>query len=245
MRPDGYIVIGTRYAGHRSAADGPGQRYAFLRFPAPPAGHGTYSRAGLAMVSDPLSGAVRLRSGPVVNSTASGRRLQGAAGYPGSQPIRPGGRGDLPLRTSRGGRVRRLLWAEGVLIPCSTWARLRAGGWPAVARNGRPPSRAIIQAAARFVSFGLVCGDGASWSQASAALVLLPQPGLEPPARRVPGHPGLHPWNFVLVDPWSNRQASAHGTALAGGPVLIMNNVLLLARLPVFRVPDRPGLGRA
>ena len=70
-------------------------------------------------------------------------------------------------------------------------ARLRAARLARQLRE-RPATRSErISQAVRFIAFGLVGATGHRGQQ-RGTVVLLPHAGLEPPARRGAGHPGLH-----------------------------------------------------
>ena len=239
MRHDCDIVVGTRYASDRSAADGLGGAGAvFVSSYATRLVKDLFPRR-LAMVSDPLSGLFAFRRASVDLDRLRPTGFKVLLDILVRNPVARVAEVGLPLRTARGGRFQGFA-APGDHVPAARSQAAHGAAGPAVAgaagHQGRAgkPGRAV-----RIVRAGRRDGHR---GQHRGALVLLPHPWLEPPARGGTGHPGLHHMELRAGGAVVYRKR-AHGTRLGRAVrFFIMNNVLLLARLPVFQILIDRGL---
>jgi glycosyltransferase involved in cell wall biosynthesis len=239
-RYDCDLVVGTRYAGSGSHADGlNGSRRVLVSALCTRLAKGAFPRR-LAMLSDPLSGLFAFRKSAVnldkLRPVGYKLLLEIAVRNPVARIAevayafapRSGGESKATLRQGMT-FLRHLI-------------RLRSARLATQLREG-PKSRAErLREFARFVTFGLVGASGlvvntaALWCMSgyldwnhllSAALATQ----------------ASTTWNFVLVDKLIYRrgqQGSRLGRAVG---FFVMNNLLLLARLPVLELLVRAGVG--
>ncbi len=232
MRHDCDIVVGTRYAGHRSAADGLGSAgRVFVSSYATRLVKNLFPRR-LAMVSDPLSGLFAFRRSSVnldrLRPTGFKVLLEILVRNPVARVaevayrFEPRAAGDSKASLRQGVMFLRHL------------ARLR-GARLAKQLRERPVTRSErISQTARFVSFGLVGATGIVVNSA-ALWFFFHTLGWNHLLGASLATQVSTTWNFVLVDTMVYRKR-AHGTRLGRAVrFFIMNNVLLLARLPVFQ----------
>src|SRR6266487_1157817 len=232
MRHDCDIVVGTRYASHRSAADGLGSAgRVFVSSSASRLVKNVFPRR-LAMVSDPLSGLFAFRRTSVnldrLRPTGFKVLLEILVRNPVARVaevayrFEPRAAGDSKASLRQGVMFLRHL------------ARLRAARLAKQLRE-RPATRSErISQAMRFVSFGLVGATGIVVNSA-ALWFFLHTLGWNHLLGASLATQVSTTWNFVLVDTMIYRKR-AHGTRLGRAVrFFIMNNVLLLARLPVFQ----------
>jgi dolichol-phosphate mannosyltransferase len=232
MRHDVDIVVGTRYASGRSAAGGLGSTGRVMV--------SSYSTglvkdlfpSRLAMVSDPLSGLFAFRRASVdldrLKPTGFKVLLEILVRNPVARVaevayrFEPRAAGDSKASLRQGVTFLRHV------------ARLRAARLARQLRE-RPVTRnERISQAVRFVSFGLVGATGIVVN--SAALWFFYHTlGWNHLLGASLATQVSTTWNFVLVDTVVYRKR-AHGTRLGRAVrFFIMNNLLLLARLPVFQ----------
>jgi glycosyltransferase involved in cell wall biosynthesis len=232
LRHDCDIVVGTRYASHRSAADGLGSSgRVFASSYATRLVKDLFPRR-LAMVSDPLSGLFAFRRASVDLD-----RLR-PAGFKVLLDIlvrNPGARvAEVAYRFEpRAAGDSKASLRQGVTFLRHV-ARLRTERLARQLRE-RPATRGErISQAVRFVSFGLVGATGIVVNTA-ALWFFFHTLGWNHLLGAALATQVSTTWNFVLVDTMIYRKR-AHGTRLGRAVrFFIMNNVLLLARLPVFQ----------
>ena len=240
MRHDSDIVVGTRYAGGGSPERGLGSsRRVLVSSYATRLVKNLFPRR-LAMVSDPLSGLFAFRRA-ASTWTASGRRASRCCWRSWSATRSRG----WP-RSAYGFEPRSAGESKASLPRASTFlrhlARLRAGhGWPGSCATAPSAGRAgPAGGAVRRLRAGRGLRDR---RQHRRALVLLPHAGLESPDRGRAGHPGLD--DLELRSWWTcSSTASARTAPGSAGRVrfFLMNNLLLLARLPVLQLLVDRGL---
>jgi dolichol-phosphate mannosyltransferase len=233
MRHDCDVVVGTRYAGGRPAADGVGGAgRAFASSAATALVKDMFPRR-LAMVSDPLSGLFAFRRASVdldrLRPTGFKVLLEILVRNPVARVaevayrFEPRAAGDSAASLRRGMTFLRHL------------ARLRAGRLAGQLRE-RPATRGERTGqATRFVLFGLVGATGIVVN--SAALWFFYHTlGWNHLLGASLATQVSTAWNFTFVDTLVYRKR-AHGTrAGRAARFFAMNNVLLLARLPVFQL---------
>jgi len=232
MRHDCDIVVGTRYASNLSAADGLGSTgRVFVSSSATRLVKDLFPRR-LAMVSDPLSGLFAFRRASVnldrLRPTGFKVLLEILVRNPVARVaevayrFEPRAAGDSKASLRQGVMFLRHL------------ARLR-GSRLAKQLRERPVTRnERISQAIRFVSFGLVGATGIVVNTA-ALWFFFHTLGWNHLLGASLATQVSTTWNFLLVDTLVYRKR-AHGTRLGrAARFFIMNNVLLLARLPVFQ----------
>jgi dolichol-phosphate mannosyltransferase len=232
MRHDVDIVVGTRYASGRSAAGGLGSTGRVMV--------SSYSTglvkdlfpSRLAMVSDPLSGLFAFRRASVdldrLKPTGFKVLLEILVRNPVARVAEVAYRFEPRAADDSKASLR-----QGVTFLRHV-ARLRAARLARQLRE-RPVTRnERISQAVRFVSFGLVGATGIVVN--SAALWFFYHTlGWNHLLGASLATQVSTTWNFVLVDTVVYRKR-AHGTRLGRAVrFFIMNNLLLLARLPVFQ----------
>ncbi len=239
MRHDSDIVVGTRYARARSAADGLGStRRELVSSYATRLVKNIFPRR-LAMVSDPLSGLFAFRRASVnldrLRPTGFKVLLEILVRNPVARVaevaycFEPRAAGDSRASLLRGAAFLRHL------------ARLRGARLARQLRE-RPVTRSErIGQAVRFVLFGLIGATGIVVN--SAALWFFYHTlGWNHLIGAALATQASTTWNFLLVDTVVYRKR-AHGTRLSRAVrFFIMNNLLLLARLPVFQLLIDRGL---
>lgn len=239
-RYDCDLVVGTRYAGSGSHADGlNGSRRVLVSAFSTRLVKGAFPRR-LAMLSDPLSGLFAFRRSAVnldrLRPIGYKLLLEIAVRNPVARlaevtyGFAPRNAGESKARLRQGLTFFRHL------------IRLRSARLATQLREG-PKSRAErVRQLVRFVAFGLVGASGlvvntaALWCMASylhwnhlLSAALATQASTT--------------WNFVLVDRLIYRRRP-QGSRLGRAAVFfLMNNLLLLARLPVLELLMRTGIG--
>ena len=232
MRHDCDIVVGTRYAGDRSAADGLGSTgRVFVSYSSTRLVKDLFPRR-LAMVSDPLSGLFAFR-----RTSVDLDRLR-PAGFKVLLEIlirNPVARvAEVAYRFEpRAAGDSKASLRQGVTFLRHV-ARLRAARLAKQLRERPTTKRERIGQASRFVSFGLVGATGIVVNSA-ALWFFFHTLGWNHLIGAALATQVSTTWNFVLVDTVIYRNR-AHGTRLGrAARFFIMNNVLLLGRLPVFQ----------
>jgi glycosyltransferase involved in cell wall biosynthesis len=232
MRHDCDIVVGTRYASHRSATDGLGSSgRVFASSYATGLVKDLFPRR-LAMVSDPLSGLFAFRRASVnldrLRPTGFKVLLDILVRNPVARVaevayrFEPRAAGDSKASLRQG-----ILFLQHV-------ARLRAARLARQLRERPVTKGERVSQAARFVSFGLIGATGIVVNSA-ALWFFFHTLGWNHLIGASLATQVSTTWNFVLVDTVIYRKR-AHGTRLGRAVrFFIMNNVLLLARLPVFQ----------
>jgi glycosyltransferase involved in cell wall biosynthesis len=233
MRHECDIVVGTRYAGDRSAADGLGSTgRVFVSSGATRLVKDLFPRR-LAMVSDPLSGLFAFR-----RASVNLDRLR-PAGFKVLLEIlvrNPVARvAEVAYRFEpRAAGASKASLREGATFLRHV-ARLRAARLARQLRERPATNRERISQAARFVTFGLIGTTGIvvnsaalwffyhtlSWNHLIGASL----------ATQV-----STAWNFMLIDAVIYRKRENGTRPGRAVRFFIMNNVLLLARLPVFQL---------
>jgi len=239
MRHDCDIVVGTRYASHQSAAEGLGSTgRVFVSSHATWLVKNLFPRR-LAMVSDPLSGLFAFR-----RSSVNLDRLR-PAGFKVLLEIlvrNPVARvAEVAYRFQpRAAGDSKASLRQGVTF-LQHVARLRAARLAKQLRE-RPVTRSErASQALRFASFGLVGATGIVVNSA-ALWFFFHTLGWNHLLGASLATQVSTTWNFVLVDTVIYRKR-AHGTRLGRAVrFFVMNNILLLARLPVFQLLINRGL---
>jgi len=232
MRHDCDIVVGTRYADGRSAADGLASTgRVFVSSNATRLVKNLFPRR-LAMVSDPLSGLFAFRRASVnldrLKPTGFKVLLEILVRNPVARVaevayhFEPRAAGDSKASLHQGAMFLRHL------------ARLRGARLARQLRERPVTKRERISQAMRFVSFGLIGATGIVVN--SAALWFFYRTmGWNHLIGATLATQASTTWNFVLVDTIVYRKR-AQGTRLGRAVrFFLMNNLLLLARLPVFQ----------
>ena len=231
MRHDADIVVGTRYADTKSPQDWPGWRGRLLAAAATRLTKSVFPRR-LAMVGDPLSGMFAFRTAAVdpdrLNPSAFRLLLEIMVRHPSARvaevaypvcPHRAGSRG--VLRTG----LRFLLHV----------LRLRLSRLAGQLRERPPTEAGRIGQSLRFLAFGLVGLSGLAVNTA-ALWFFYHKLGWNHLVGASLATQASTTWNFVLVDSVIYRRR-AHGTRLRRAvSFFAMNNLLLLARLPVLQL---------
>jgi 4-amino-4-deoxy-L-arabinose transferase-like glycosyltransferase/glycosyltransferase involved in cell wall biosynthesis len=239
MRYDSDIVVGTRYAGGRSAADGLGStKRVLVSSYATRLAKNLFPRR-LAMVSDPLSGLFAFR-----RSSINLDRLR-PVGFKLLLEIlvrNPVARvSEVAYRFEpRAAGDSKASFAQG-LTYLRHLARLRGARLARQLRD-RPSSREErVRQTTRFITFGLV-GFSGIFVNSAALWFFFHTAGWNHLVAAALATQFSTAWNFALVDlvVYRNR---AGGTRLGRAlRFFIMNNVLLLARLPVLQLLVDRGL---
>jgi len=239
MRHDCDIVVGTRYAGDRSAADGlDGAGRVFVSSGATRLVKNLFPRR-LAMVSDPLSGLFAFRRASVkldrLRPTGFKVLLEILVRNPVARVaevayrFEPRAAGDSKASPREGATFLRHV------------ARLRAARLAKQLRERPATNRERMSQAVRFVTFGLIGMTGIVVN--SAALWFFYHTlGWNHLIGAALATQVSTTWNFMLIDTIIYRKR-AHGTRLGRAVrFFLMNNLLLLARLPVFQLLIDAGL---
>jgi 4-amino-4-deoxy-L-arabinose transferase-like glycosyltransferase/putative flippase GtrA len=232
MRHDCDIVVGTRYAGDRSAADGLGSGgRVFVSSSATRLVKDLFPRR-LAMVSDPLSGLFAFRRASVnldrLKPTGFKVLLEILIRNPVARVAEVAYRFEPRAAGDSKASLR-----QGVTFLHHV-ARLRAARLARQLRE-RPATRSErVSQAVRFVLFGLVGATGIVVN--SAALWFFYHTlGWNHLLGAALATQVSTTWNFLLVDAVVYRNR-AQGTRLGRAVrFFLMNNLLLLARLPLFQ----------
>jgi dolichol-phosphate mannosyltransferase len=232
MRHDVDIVVGTRYASGRVAAGGFGSTGRVMVSSSTTQLVKDLFPRRLAMVSDPLSGLFAFRRNSVeldrLRPTGFKVLLEILVRNPVARVaevaycFEPRAAGDSKVSLRQGVTFLRHL------------ARLRAGRLAGQLRERPVTNRDRIGQAVRFVSFGLIGATGIVVN--SAALWFFYHTlGWNHLLGASLATQVSTTWNFVLVDTMIYRKR-AQGTRIGRAVrFFIMNNLLLLARLPVFQ----------
>ncbi|HEY5985769.1 MAG TPA: glycosyltransferase, partial [Streptosporangiaceae bacterium] len=235
-RHDIDLVVGTRYA-RGGAADGlgaPNRVSAWAtRFVK------SLFLGRLARVSDPLSGLFAFRRTAIdlsrLRTTGGNILLEILVRYPVLRvaevaylsAYRSGGKSTAPMRNC--------------LVFLVHVARLRAARLVGQLRQGPPTRAARISEAARFFTFGLVGLTGMGVNTA-ALWLLYARLGWNHLVGASLATQASTTWNFLLVDSLIYRKR-AHGTrAGRAARFFVMNNALLLTRLPVLQALVMAGM---
>jgi dolichol-phosphate mannosyltransferase len=232
MRHDCDIVVGTRYASHRSATDGLGSSGRVFASPYATGLVKDLFPRRLAMVSDPLSGLFAFRRASVnldrLRPTGFKVLLEILVRNPVARVAEVAYRFEPRAAGDSKASLR-----EGITFLRHV-ARLRTERLARQLRE-RPVTKAErVNQAVRFVSFGLVGATGIVVNTA-ALWFFFHTLGWNHLLGAALATQVSTTWNFVLVDTMVYRKR-AHGTRLGRAVrFFIMNNVLLLARLPVFQ----------
>jgi glycosyltransferase involved in cell wall biosynthesis len=232
-RHDCDIVVGTRYASDQSAADGLGSAgRVFVSSNATRLVKNLFPRR-LAMVSDPLSGLFAFRRASVnldrLKPTGFKVLLEILIRNPVARVAEVAYRFEPRAAGDSKASLR-----QGVTFLHHV-ARLRAARLAKQLRE-RPATRSErISQAVRFVLFGLVGATGIVVNSAALWFFYYTL-GLNHLLGAALATQVSTTWNFVLVDTVIYRKR-AHGTRLGRAVrFFIMNNVLLLGRLPVLQL---------
>jgi dolichol-phosphate mannosyltransferase len=233
MRHDCDIVVGTRYAGHRSAADGLGSgRRVFVSSYATRLVKDLFPRR-LAMVSDPLSGLFAFRRTSVNLDRLRPTGFKVLLDILLRNPVARVAEVAYRFEPRAAGDSKASL-GQGVAF-LQHVARLRAARLAKQLRERPTTKHDRISQAVRFVSFGLVGATGIVVNSA-ALWFFFHTLGWNHLIGAALATQVSTTWNFVLVDTVIYRKR-AHGTRLGRAVrFFIMNNVLLLGRLPVFQI---------
>jgi dolichol-phosphate mannosyltransferase len=239
MRHDCDIVVGTRYGGDRSAADGLGSSgRVFVSSSATRLVKDLFPRR-LAMVSDPLSGLFAFRRASVkldrLRPTGFKVLLEILVRNPVARVaevayrFEPRAAGDSKASPREGATFLRHV------------ARLRAARLAKQLRERPATNRERISQAVRFVTFGLIGVTGIVVNSA-ALWFFFHTLGWNHLIGAALATQVSTTWNFMLIDTIIYRKR-AHGTRLGRAVrFFLMNNLLLLARLPVFQLLIDAGL---
>jgi dolichol-phosphate mannosyltransferase len=240
MRHGCDIVVGTRYAGRGTGADGlDGAARARASAWATRLAKSAFPRR-LAMVSDPLSGMFAFRAAAVDTGRLRPVGFKILLEILVRHPMAEVAEVAYSLAPRQAGASKASL-RQGLSF-LRHLGRLRRARLVGQLREGPPSRRERVGQLARMVAFGLV---GAAGLVVNTAVLWF--------AYRVLGWNHLvgaavatqasTTWNFVLVDSLVYRNR-AHGTHLGRAlRFFAMNNALLLARLPVLEGLVRAGVG--
>jgi putative flippase GtrA len=231
MRHDADIVVGTRYAGTRSPQDWPGRTGRLLAAAATRLAKSAFPRR-LAMVSDPLSGLFAFRAAAVgldqLNPRAFRVLLEILVRHPAARVAEVA----YPVSPHRAGARHPL--RDGVRFLLHS-GRLRVSRLAGQLRERPPASEGRTGQVLRFIAFGLVGVSGLAVNTA-ALWFFYHRLGWNHLLGASLATQVSTTWNFVLVDSVIYRKR-AHGTRRRRAlSFLVMNNLLLLARLPVLQL---------
>jgi dolichol-phosphate mannosyltransferase len=232
MRHDCDIVVGTRYAGGQSAADGLGSTgRVFVSSYATRLVKNLFPRR-LAMVSDPLSGLFAFRRASVNLDRLRPTGFKVLLEILVRNPVARVGEVAYTFEQRAAGDSKASLGQGATFLRHLT--RLRAGRLAKQLRERPVTRRERIGQAVRFMAFGLIGATGIVVN--SAALWFFYHTlGWNHLLGASLATQVSTTWNFVLVDTVVYRKR-AHGTRLGRAVrFFLMNNLLLLARLPVFQ----------
>jgi dolichol-phosphate mannosyltransferase len=232
MRHDCDIVVGSRYAGDGSAAGGLSSHgRMFVSSGATRLVKDLFPRR-LAMVSDPLSGLFAFRRGSVDLDRLRPSGFKVLLEILVRNPVARVAEVAYRFEPRAAGESKASL-RQGVAFLRHV-TRLRAARLARQLRERPVTKGERMSQAARFVSFGLVGATGIVVNTA-ALWFFFHTLGWNHLLGAALATQVSTAWNFVLVDTVIYRKR-AHGTRLGRAVrFFIMNNVLLLARLPVFQ----------
>ncbi len=239
MRHDCDIVVGTRYAGGRSAADGLSSAgRVFVSSYATRLVKNLFPRR-LAMVSDPLSGLFAFRRASVNVDRLRPAGFKVLLEILVRNPVARVAEVAYRFEPRAAGESKASLRQGATFL--HHLARLRAARLARQLRERPATHRERIGQAVRFVLFGLIGATGIVVN--SAALWFFYHTlGWNHLIGAALATQASTTWNFVLVDTVIYRKR-AHGTRLGRAVrFFTMNNLLLLARLPVFQLLIDRGL---
>ncbi len=240
LRHDSDIVVGTRYAGSGSPADGLGGRGRIMISSwAARLAKSAFPRR-LAMVSDPLSGMFAFRRSAVnldaLNPVGFKILLEILVRHPVARvaevayQFAPRHADDSKASLREGVRYLRHLF------------RLRRARLVRQLREAPPTREERIRQMLRLVAFGLIGASGVVVNTAALWFVYKVV-GWNHLLGAALATQASTTWNFVLVDSLVYRKRS-HGTRRGRAfSFFVMNNLLLLARLPVFQALIWSGFG--
>jgi dolichol-phosphate mannosyltransferase len=239
MRHDANIVVGTRYAGGGSSADGLARPRARVSNWATRLAKSVFPRR-LAMVSDPLSGLFAFQRASVDLDRLKPAGFKILFEILVRNPVAKVAEVAYCFGPRHAGRSKAS--ARQGLIFLQHLARLRCARMARQLREGPQTRAGRMAQAGRFLAFGLVglsgvavntavlwfCYDKLGWNHLVGA-------SLATQASTT--------WNFLLVDTLIYRKR-AHGTRLGRAVrFFLMNNLLLIGRLPVLQALVTLGIG--
>jgi len=240
MRHGSDIVVATRYAGHGTEVNGRGRagrvrasawatRLAKSVFP-----------RRLATVSDPLSGMFVFRAAAVDLERLKPVGFKVLLEILVRHPLAQVAEVACSFAPRRAGESKAPLH-EGLSF-LRHLARLRRARLAGQLREGPPSREERIRQVVRMAAFGLVGATGVVVNTA-ALWFLCRASGWNHLIGAAAATQASTTWNFVLVDSLIYRKR-AHGTHLGRAlRFFAMNNLLLLARLPVLEALIRSGVG--
>jgi glycosyltransferase involved in cell wall biosynthesis len=233
MRHDSDIVVGTRYAGDRSAADGLSSTGRVLASSYATRLVKDLFPRRLAMVSDPLSGLFAFKRAKVNLDRLRPAGFKVLLEILIRNPVARVTEVAYTFEPRAAGESKASL-AEGLTFLRHV-ARLR-GARLAKQLRERPDTRAErVQQAARFIAFGLVGASGILVNS-GALWFFYHTLGWNHLLGAALATQFSTTWNFLLVDLVVYRKRAGGGHAGRALRFFIMNNVLLLARLPVLQL---------
>jgi dolichol-phosphate mannosyltransferase len=238
MRHDADIVIGTRYADGMSPPDCPGRLRRTLVGAATWLAKSAFPRR-LAMVSDPLSGLFAFRAAAVrrgrLNPLASRMLLEILVRHPSTRvaevayPVSPRGSGPrAPVH-------------RGLQFLLEL-ARLRLSRLAGQLREKPVTPQERFSQALRFVAFGMIGATGLGVNTAALwfCYSILGWNHLVGAAIATQVSTA---WNFLLIDTLVYRNRAEGGRLRRAVSFFAMNNLLLVARLPVLQALVVAGVG--
>ncbi len=239
MRHDVDVVVGTRYAGAGAPAEGLGEGRALVSSWSTRLAKSAFPRR-LAMVSDPLSGMFAFRSAAVNLDRLNPVGFKILLEILVRNPLVRVAEVAYRFAPRHAGESKASL-AEGLSF-LRHLGRLRRARLVKQLRE-RPPTRAErSRQVARMLAFGLVGATGVVVNTA-ALWFFYRVVGWNHLVGAALATQASTTWNFVLVDSLVYR---GRGNGTRGGRAIrffVMNNLLLLARLPVLEVLVLSGMG--
>ena len=240
MRHDVDIVVGTRYAGSGSSADGlAGHGRTLASNWATRLAKSAFPRR-LAMVSDPLSGLFAFQRAAVNLDRLKPVGFKILLEILVRNPVARVAEVSYCFAPRHAGRSKASM-RQG-LIFLRHLARLRLARMARQLREGPRTHAGRVAQAARFLAFGLVGLTGVGVNTAVLWLCY-GKLGLNHLVGAAIATQASTAWNFMLVDSLIYRK-QAQGTRLGRAiRFFLMNNLLLIARLPVLQALVTLGLG--
>ena len=240
MRHDSDIVVGTRYAGGGSSADGlSGGGRTLVSTWATRLVKSMFPRR-LAMVSDPLSGLFAFRRSAVDLDRLKPAGFKVLLEILVRNPVARVAEVAYCFAARNAGESKASL-RQGMTF-LRHLIRLRRSRLARQLREGPTSREERVQQALRFVGFGVIGASGIVVNTA-ALWFFYRTLGLNHLIGASLATQASTTWNFILVDQLIYRKR-AHGTTLGRAiRFFVMNNLLLLARLPVLQVLVDRGVG--
>jgi dolichol-phosphate mannosyltransferase len=238
MRHDADIVIGTRHAGAMSPPDCPGRLRRALVGTATWLAKTAFPRR-LAMVSDPLSGLFAFRAAAVsdgrLNPLASRMLLEILVRHPSTRVAEVA----YPVSPRRCGPRAPVYRGLQFLLEL---IRLRLSRLAGQLREKPATSSERLAQALRFLAFGMIGASGLVVNTAALWLVysVLGWNHLVGAALATQISTA---WNFVLIDTLVYRKRASGDRPRRAVSFFAMNNLLLVARLPVLEALVVSGIG--